>query len=95
MSKTGGGSPEYIDFLNWLGTTVQLKGWHRFRGGLDVNSDTTGTHTLYTTLDAPGIGEFEILFHVSTYLPFSEDNPQQVSFFLSLSLFSACLFHDD
>lgn len=78
MMSNCGGSPEYIDFLNWLGTTVQLKGWNRFRGGLDVNSDTTGTQTLYTAIDAPGIGEFEILFHVSTYLPFTEDNPQQL-----------------
>jgi hypothetical protein len=40
-------------------------------GGAD---GTTGTHSLYTV-------EFgkEVMFHVSTMLPYSKGNPQQVS----------------
>eukprot|EP01096_Ripella_sp_DP13-Kostka_P008253 TRINITY_DN3081_c0_g1_i7.p1 TRINITY_DN3081_c0_g1~~TRINITY_DN3081_c0_g1_i7.p1 ORF type:complete len:796 (-),score=360.44 TRINITY_DN3081_c0_g1_i7:68-2455(-) len=78
MMSNFDGPPEYHEFLNWIGTTVQLKGWNKYRGGLDVNTDTTGTHTLYASLDAPGIGEFEVLFHVATYLPYTDDNRQQL-----------------
>jgi len=41
---------------------------------LDVHNDKTGTHALCAKF-----GEFEIMFHVSTFLPFDEDETQQVS----------------
>ena len=60
-------------FLAHLGRRVALRGWDRYRGGLDVAHGATGTHSVYT--DWRG---FEIMFHVSTLLPFSHANPQQV-----------------
>ena len=42
-------------------------------GGLDVRGNMTGTESVYTTHE-----EHEIMFHVSTLLPFSHDDKQQV-----------------
>lgn len=43
-------------------------------------ADSTGTHSLYTTYQG-----YEIMFHVSTMLPYMPNNPQQVNkhFFLN------------
>ena len=43
------------------------------RGGLDVEKDQTGTHSVYTAFE-----EHEIMFHVSTMLPYSSEDRQQV-----------------
>jgi len=67
------GDALFDQFLNILGTVVTLRGWDKYRGGLDTSGDATGTHGLYT--DWRG---FEIMFHVSTLLPFSHTNSQQV-----------------
>lgn len=32
------GSPEFDEFLSMLGDKIELKGWPRFSGGLDVAS---------------------------------------------------------
>lgn len=37
-------------------------------------ADSTGTHSLYTTYQ-----DYEIMFHVSTLLPYTPNNRQQVS----------------
>ncbi len=37
-------------------------------------ADSTGTHSLYTTYK-----DFELMFHVSTMLPYTPNNRQQVS----------------
>ncbi|XP_014814867.1 PREDICTED: signal-induced proliferation-associated 1-like protein 3, partial [Calidris pugnax] len=37
------------------------------------NADSTGTHSLYTTYQ-----DYEIMFHVSTMLPYTPNNPQQL-----------------
>lgn len=37
-------------------------------------ADSTGTHSLYTTYK-----DYEIMFHVSTLLPYTPNNKQQVS----------------
>ncbi|XP_059224080.1 GTPase-activating Rap/Ran-GAP domain-like protein 3 isoform X1 [Stomoxys calcitrans] len=66
-------SPDFEDFLDVLGERVRLKGWDRFRGGLDVKGDMTGKYSVYTLHEG-----HEIMFHVSTLLPFSKDNRQQV-----------------
>merc|ERR1712137_657113 len=42
-------------------------------GGLDTASDTTGREAIYTKF-----GDFEIMFHTSTLLPFDKGNPQQL-----------------
>ena len=37
-------------------------------------ADSTGTHSLYTTYK-----DYELMFHVSTLLPYTPNNRQQVS----------------
>ncbi|KAG7273801.1 hypothetical protein CRUP_016545 [Coryphaenoides rupestris] len=44
----------------------------RFRGGLDVSHGQTGTQSVYTAHRGQ-----EIMFHVSTKLPYTEGDPQQ------------------
>jgi hypothetical protein len=41
---------------------------------VSVLADSTGTHSLYTTYQ-----DYEIMFHVSTLLPYTPNNRQQVS----------------
>jgi len=73
MYSNEDGSPEFKQFLNFLGSRVLLEGWDKFRGGLDVSANSTGTQSVYTVLD-----DMEIMFHVSTMLPFDQGNSQQV-----------------
>ena len=68
-----GGSPLYEEFLAFLGDRITLQGWDKFRGGLDVTSNTTGKESVYTTL-----GRLEIMFHVCTLLPCIEGDQQKL-----------------
>jgi len=68
------GSDDFHEFLDFIGNKVQLRGFAGYRAGLDVKTDTTGTHSVYTT----HIDGCEIMFHVSTYLEFFPLDPQQV-----------------
>ncbi|XP_053417852.1 GTPase-activating Rap/Ran-GAP domain-like protein 3 isoform X2 [Nycticebus coucang] len=67
------GSEAFQKFLSLLGNTITLKGWTGYRGGLDTKNDTTGIHSVYTVYQG-----HEIMFHVSTMLPYSKENKQQV-----------------
>ncbi|KAG8234166.1 hypothetical protein J437_LFUL013468, partial [Ladona fulva] len=67
------GSPEFDRFVGLLGDKIRLKGWDKYRGGLDVKGDMTGRYSIYTIYEG-----HEIMFHVSTLLPYSKDNRQQV-----------------
>nr|CDS32344.1 GTPase activating Rap:RanGAP domain 3 [Hymenolepis microstoma] len=67
------GSPQYQAFLRLLGDRIALKNWDRFKGGLDAKTETTGTESIYTIYEG-----HEIMFHVSTLLPISPDNRQQI-----------------
>eukprot|EP00075_Anas_platyrhynchos_P037529 XP_027326782.1 GTPase-activating Rap/Ran-GAP domain-like protein 3 isoform X14 [Anas platyrhynchos] len=67
------GSESFQRFLHLLGDTITLKGWTGYRGGLDTKNDTTGTCSIYTVYQG-----HEIMFHVSTMLPYSRENKQQV-----------------
>jgi len=67
------GSDNFDEFLSFLGDFVELQGWQNYAGGLDVNKNTTGTHSVYTNWN-----NNEIMFHVSTMLPYSEYEPQQL-----------------
>ncbi|XP_033103313.1 signal-induced proliferation-associated 1-like protein 1 [Anneissia japonica] len=67
------GSPAFEEFLDCLGTKVRLKDFEKFRAQLDNKCDSTGTHSLYATYQ-----DIEIMFHVSTMLPFSNSNKQQL-----------------
>ena len=67
-------SSELFDnFLKIIGTKINLAGWLGFRAGLDIRGGSTGTHSVHTVHR-----ETEIMFHVSTMLPFSKANRQQV-----------------
>ncbi|XP_048199200.1 GTPase-activating Rap/Ran-GAP domain-like protein 3 isoform X3 [Perognathus longimembris pacificus] len=67
------GSEAFQKFLTLLGDTITLKGWTGYRGGLDTKNDTTGINSVYTVYQG-----HEIMFHVSTMLPYSKENKQQV-----------------
>ncbi|XP_069083109.1 rap1 GTPase-activating protein 2 isoform X2 [Pleurodeles waltl] len=66
-------SPSFKAFLNLLGDTVLLQDFKGFRGGLDVSHGQTGTESVYTVFR-----DREIMFHVSTKLPFTEGDAQQL-----------------
>jgi len=63
----------FTEFLEVLGTPVELKGWTKFKGGLDVRGNTTGTHSIYTPFQG-----YEVMFHISTMLPFQASDLQRV-----------------
>ncbi|KAK3570896.1 hypothetical protein QTP86_029362, partial [Hemibagrus guttatus] len=66
-------TPAFTAFLELLGETVCLKGFNKYAAQLDTKTDSTGTHSLYTTYQ-----DYEIMFHVSTMLPYMPNNPQQL-----------------
>ncbi|XP_075892289.1 signal-induced proliferation-associated 1-like protein 3 isoform X2 [Nelusetta ayraudi] len=66
-------SPAFSTFLELLGEQVQLKGFTKYAAQLDTKTDSTGTHSLYTTYQG-----YEVMFHVSTMLPYMPSNPQQL-----------------
>ncbi|KAJ1560856.1 hypothetical protein HK096_006954, partial [Nowakowskiella sp. JEL0078] len=67
-------SLEFKKFLNFLGETIELKGWKGYRAGLDVTgTNLTGAQSIYTKWQG-----YEIMFHVSTLLPFNEADKQQL-----------------
>ncbi|XP_028980907.1 GTPase-activating Rap/Ran-GAP domain-like protein 3 isoform X3 [Esox lucius] len=67
------GSESFEKFLNLLGDSISLQGWAGYRGGLDTKNDTTGMKSIYTVYQG-----HELMFHVSTMLPYSKENKQQV-----------------
>ncbi|XP_022237896.1 GTPase-activating Rap/Ran-GAP domain-like protein 3 [Limulus polyphemus] len=73
MFSNENGSKNFDQFLSLLGERIRLKGWDKYRGGLDVKGDMTGKYSIYTIYEG-----HEIMFHVSTLLPYSKDNRQQV-----------------
>eukprot|EP01121_Diplochlamys_sp_Union-15-3_P015956 TRINITY_DN5347_c0_g1_i1.p1 TRINITY_DN5347_c0_g1~~TRINITY_DN5347_c0_g1_i1.p1 ORF type:complete len:290 (+),score=54.35 TRINITY_DN5347_c0_g1_i1:79-870(+) len=64
----------FCEFMGLLGTKIKLQGYTGFKGGLDTEHNTTGTHAYATKFQG-----LEILYHCSTLLPFEKDNPQQVA----------------
>ena len=71
------GSADFDEFCSWLGEKVRLKGYTGFRAGLDVKGDTTGEYSIAAKLAVDNVN-IEIMFHVSTLLPYSNANPQQL-----------------
>ncbi|XP_059533642.1 signal-induced proliferation-associated 1-like protein 2 isoform X1 [Myotis daubentonii] len=65
--------PAFEEFLDLLGQRVRLKGFSKYRAQLDNKTDSTGTHSLYTTYK-----DYELMFHVSTMLPHMPKNRQQL-----------------
>ncbi|XP_033995377.1 rap1 GTPase-activating protein 1 isoform X8 [Trematomus bernacchii] len=66
-------SPSFVEFLEFLGHKVELHDFKGFRGGLDVAHGQTGTESVYTTFH-----NMDIMFHVSTKLPYTEGDSQQL-----------------
>ncbi|XP_064158297.1 signal-induced proliferation-associated 1-like protein 3 isoform X2 [Anguilla rostrata] len=66
-------TPAFRDFLELLGEQVCLRGFTKYAAQLDTKTDSTGTHSLYTTYQ-----NYEVMFHVSTMLPYMPNNPQQL-----------------
>ncbi|CAJ1064086.1 signal-induced proliferation-associated protein 1 isoform X1 [Xyrichtys novacula] len=73
MYNNESSGPAFEEFLDLLGERVRLKGWEKYRAQLDNKTDSTGTHSLYTRYQ-----EYEIMFHVSTMLPYTANNTQQL-----------------
>lgn len=67
------GSEAFEHFLSMIGDKIALEGWTQYRAGLDVRTNATGTHSVYTTWE-----DYEVMFHVSTYLPYDDKNRQQL-----------------
>ncbi|XP_031422504.1 rap1 GTPase-activating protein 1 isoform X9 [Clupea harengus] len=66
-------SPAFVEFLEFLGQKIELHDFKGFRGGLDVAHGQTGTESFYTNFHNK-----EIMFHVSTMLPYTEGDTQQL-----------------
>ena len=64
----------YDEFLNLLGQRVKLMGFKRFLGGLDADHNLTGEESVF--VEYKGI---EVMFHVATLMPFTANDPQQVT----------------
>ncbi|PNI94803.1 SIPA1L3 isoform 5 [Pan troglodytes] len=65
--------PAFEEFLSLIGEKICLKGFTKYAAQLDVKTDSTGTHSLYTMYQ-----DYEIMFHVSTLLPYTPNNRQQL-----------------
>ncbi|XP_030634047.1 rap1 GTPase-activating protein 1 [Chanos chanos] len=66
-------SSAFVEFLEFLGEKIELHDFKGFRGGLDVTHGQTGTESIYHNFHNK-----EIMFHVSTKLPYTEGDAQQL-----------------
>ncbi|XP_061759128.1 rap1 GTPase-activating protein 1 isoform X8 [Nerophis ophidion] len=66
-------SPAFVEFLDFLGDKIELHNFKGFRGGLDVTHGQTGTESIYCNYRNK-----EVMFHVSTKLPYTEGDTQQL-----------------
>ncbi|XP_035996507.1 rap1 GTPase-activating protein 1 isoform X9 [Fundulus heteroclitus] len=66
-------SPAFEEFLEFLGEKIELHHFKGFRGGLDVTHGQTGTESVYCNYRNK-----EVMFHVSTKLPYTEGDTQQL-----------------
>jgi hypothetical protein len=53
---------------------ISVTGFDKYKGGLDTVHDLTGLYSVYTNWRS-----IEIMFHVSTLLPYEKRDPQQVT----------------
>lgn len=61
------------EFLDLLGHRIKLRDHTGYRGGLDIQNGHTGDTAVYNNFKGR-----EIMFHVSTLLPYTESDPQQL-----------------
>jgi hypothetical protein len=64
-------TPDFAEFLDFLGDTILLEGWTHYRGGLDVKGNTTGKKSIFSRF-----GDQDIMFHVGPFLPHGEGDQQ-------------------
>jgi len=65
--------PAFEEFMDMIGEKVFLKGFEGYRAQLDNKNDSTGSYSLYSKFQ-----NREIMFHVSTLLPWTPNNKQQL-----------------
>ncbi|XP_055856692.1 uncharacterized protein LOC129919732 isoform X1 [Episyrphus balteatus] len=63
----------FEEFLQLLGDRCRLRGFDKYKGGLDTVHDLTGLYSVYTNWR-----NIEIMFHVSTLLPYEKHDPQKL-----------------
>ncbi|CAI9557555.1 unnamed protein product [Staurois parvus] len=73
MYNNESAGPAFEEFLTLLGEKVCLRGFQKYAAQLDTKTDSTGSHSLYTNYQ-----DYEIMFHVSTMLPYTPNNRQQL-----------------
>jgi len=66
-------SSDFEEFLEFIGTKIKLEGWDKFKGGLDVRTNTTGQYSYYTQ----GEGGIQIMYHVCPLIPFLPNDPSR------------------
>jgi len=67
------GSADWEEFLDAIGKRIALQGWTSYRAGLDVKTGATGKDSVYTKFN-----DYEVMYHVSTMLPYFPADTQQV-----------------
>jgi len=67
------GGPAFNEFLDVIGQRVRLKGFNKYKAGLCNKNDSTGLYSVYNDFEGN-----EIMFHVSTLLPYTPNNRQQL-----------------
>ncbi|XP_060663994.1 rap1 GTPase-activating protein 1-like [Drosophila nasuta] len=65
--------PLFDEFLTLFGDRVRLRGFDKYKGGLDTVHDLTGLFSVYINWC-----NIEIMFHVSTLLPYEKHDPQNL-----------------
>nr|XP_045598357.1 signal-induced proliferation-associated 1-like protein 1 isoform X1 [Procambarus clarkii]XP_045598358.1 signal-induced proliferation-associated 1-like protein 1 isoform X1 [Procambarus clarkii]XP_045598359.1 signal-induced proliferation-associated 1-like protein 1 isoform X1 [Procambarus clarkii] len=73
MYNNESAGPAFSEFLEVVGQRVRLKDFDKYRGGLDKKTDSTGLYSVYNQYR-----DAEIMFHVSTLLPFTPNNRKQL-----------------
>jgi hypothetical protein len=66
-------SESFEEFLNFIGKRIKLKDFKGFKGGLDTSFGQTGDESVFEMYD-----DKEIMFHVSTLLPYNKNDSQQL-----------------
>lgn len=68
------GAPEaFVKFLDLMADRVTLKGWKKYRAGLDVQDNIHGTHSYYAEWHG-----HEIMLHVANLIPYTTGDGQQL-----------------
>ena len=69
-------SKEFDELLDMLGEMVVLEGWEKYDGGLDTSKHGGATSGIYSRFTK--FREYEIMFHVSTYIPLLPAKKHQI-----------------